>query len=98
MQKLVTEAQLRSAISTYGIRRWCLRRCSMCNAPLFYYFEGDVVSFDSACDCTRFSSPPQLRSYADVLECFNRQTAQIRAEMWADFIAAGRALEGDCFG
>jgi len=87
----ITLVELLRTIRERDIRRWTLRECSMCGRPLYYIFENpDEVWFSSACDCVRYESAPEPRTWDEVLRCFNMQTPEIRARMWAEFVASGQ--------
>lgn len=86
----VTEAEVRATVEKQNIKRWTLRTCSMCNAPLQYLFGNDAVAYDSNCDCVSYWTPRQPRSYAEVADCFNMQTPEVRQRMWSDFASSGQ--------
>lgn len=90
----ITIDDVKQAVSSHGIQLWTLRRCSMCHSPLTYAFDGDLVTFDSNCDCVSYFSPPQIRDWEDVTEVFNMQTPEVRQQMWDEFIASGHNSEG----
>lgn len=91
----VTGAQVAELVATHNITRWRLRCCSICDAPLYYYFVPAGAVFDSACDCSSHHSDPEVRSYDDVAEgVFNIQTPEVRARMWAELLSWGKPTEG----
>lgn len=81
-----TADQVQQAVEEHGIRRWMLRRCSICDSPLTYAFNGQHVTFDSNCDCSSWSSDPRPSSYQDVANTLNMQTPDVRARMWRSLL------------
>lgn len=89
-----TAQQVQQAVKDYGIGRWKLRTCSICDTPIGYLFspDGEQVVFSSACDCSSSSryAPPDDSNFEVVAHCFNMQTTPgIAEKMWAEFIASG---------
>lgn len=89
----VTAEQVERAVAEHKIRRWMLRRCGICGAGLFYYFEDDAVLFDSNCDCTTFTSGLRLTSYQDVAGSINMQAPEMRLGMWNSLLGLGPSHE-----
>ncbi|WP_377801422.1 hypothetical protein [Bosea eneae] len=94
----VTEQQVVDAIVARQYRPWTLRRCSICEGPIGYAFlatdagQPPRVGFDSYCGCSRFDPGVDERSIGELMNTFNRQSPEHRAEMWADFttLASGK--------
>lgn len=86
----ITEIQLRATIEQHGIQRFLLRRCSMCEAPLYYMIEDKTmnVTFDPSCDCGGRSYRLK-KSLQDLLMLFNRQNPAIRKKLWHKFLDSG---------
>jgi len=51
-----------------------------------------LAFFDANCDCTRYYSAPEPYSWHNMADHFNRQTPEVRAELWKGF--AGKKVEG----
>lgn len=49
-----TEQDFKDQVKKLHLRQWEFRRCSLCNAPLYYVFEGDKLFYDSNCDCVPY--------------------------------------------
>jgi hypothetical protein len=67
-----TADQLKEQAKKIGLTRWVVRRCSMCDYPLAYYFSVDYerVKFDSGCDCVNYSHEEE-RSWENLAESYN---------------------------
>jgi len=89
--KLITAEDVTNAIRDHNIRRWVLRECSICNAPLAYEFSAGFVRYDSDCHCTHYYTPLEPRNIEDVVRVFNMQTPDVRANMWKRFMCSGDA-------
>ena len=50
--------------------RLIIRRCSICEYPLGYFFSGDNLYFDSGCYCVSQPSGPQIREEQDLNQMF----------------------------
>lgn len=85
--KPVTPEEIRKAVEERRIAWMPHHDCAICGVMVGYVFEAGTVSFESSCDCSR--SPLQPRSYDDVAEHFNRQTPEVRAQMWETLLANG---------
>ena len=84
----VTAQKIHEAAAAYGVERWNVRPCSLCGVQTGYEFNGLAVTFDASCGCTDYGNL-QPRTYDNVADFFNMQTPEIRADLWAKFIAAG---------
>lgn len=88
----VTKEQIGDAIKEHKIQRFLLRRCSVCEAPLYYQFRADeTVWFDSNCDCTINEVAPQQQSLDTIATLLNRQSPKLREGLWKKFIESGTA-------
>ena len=84
----VTIKQIKDAITAHNLWRWTFHHCSMCGYPVSYLFnEGPDPVFDGGCDCVRYPSPGRLATWNEVEDLFNRQTSDVRAQMWAEFLS-----------
>jgi hypothetical protein len=72
----MTTDELRHIIATKRIKRWPVRSCSICNAPLSYIFDhtpsGVRPFYDSSCDCTAYRTAPEPRTWEAVLDYYER--------------------------
>lgn len=90
--QMITLEQLKQAIKLYGITKFHLRNCSICESPLSYLINNDVVYYDSSCGCTTYPQNLHESSLHDLLEVFNKQSnPEIRKKMWQQFVTMGRA-------
>jgi hypothetical protein len=71
---MVTGEQVKKAMMAANVQSVEIRRCSICNSPLFYDRKGEYLFFDSNCDCTSFYSEPQLKDWESVAELINVQS------------------------
>jgi len=69
-----TAENFKKAVEEKGLQTWTLRECGICSAPLKYIFAGGEVFYDNNCDCVNYYTEPQLRSYGDLADHYNRQT------------------------
>ncbi len=83
----VTPEQVQQAVQASGRERWRLRDCFICGAGLHYLFRGGQVAYQASCDCGGWS-PPQLRDWFDIADTLNRQTPEVRAQLWAELNGA----------
>lgn len=65
--------EFRQAVILNNIKEWNVRNCSICNSPLYFYFEPERVIFDSRCDCTGYCDPSSehIRDYNCIAELYN---------------------------
>lgn len=81
---------VRQLAKNHAVKKYKLRSCSICETPLYYSIEGENVTFQPSCECSRFAGQPEQCSFADIARCFNIQTdSSIRARMLSQFIESG---------
>lgn len=81
MENNITIKQLQESINKNNITSWSPRCCSICNAPLSYYFTNNQeVYFDSSCDCTIWHSDPRLTNLEELIQIYNRADKQFKNE------------------
>lgn len=73
MSKQRTGEELKAQSAQLGIVGWPVRNCSICRYELAYLFDGDLVAFDSGCNCVRYHKI-DLRTWAEVANHYNMQT------------------------
>jgi hypothetical protein len=44
-----------------------LRECSICSTPLFFFFDGQSIVFNSTCGCVRYESPDVIQFDEDLV-------------------------------
>lgn len=72
LMKKITVEELKQAIKDKGITRWIIHECSMCGYPCGYYFCGDIVKYDSGCDCVGYINISE-RTWEEVVNQYNMQ-------------------------
>ncbi len=86
----VTEQQATDAIAEHGIKRWDIRKCSLCGTPITYEFGGGSITLDTNCACVNYwVSPQEILIGKFIAQTFNLQNPEIREKMWAGFLACG---------
>ncbi len=86
----ISPQTIRQLAKNHSIKRYTLRHCSMCGTGLNYAIDGEHVSFQSNCGCTRHWNPPEQRSFEDLVDCFNIQSKpETRRRMLEEFINSG---------
>ena len=86
----VTLKDVMDAVTSRNITILNTTKCSMCHHQLCYVFgSGGYVGFRSGCGCSGDYGYTEPRTYDDVVEYFNLQPPEIRAELWEKFFSAG---------
>lgn len=69
-----TAVDFEKAVKEQGIRTWPVRKCSICDCPLYFNFHDDgSVSFDSNCNCVTYTAPLRPSSFDIVADVYNSQ-------------------------
>jgi hypothetical protein len=84
----VTADHVRSVVRASGRSWWTLRACSICDRPVGYSFAATDPAWDGSCDCTPTWTPPETRTWEEVAEHFNMQSAPTREAEWDRFLKA----------
>lgn len=84
MTKTVDE--LKQQAKDKNITHYPVRECSICGYTLEYLIRNDQVYYDSGCDCVSHSAGPQLRSWEDLAECYNRNQPENNPDIKPAFL------------
>lgn len=86
----VTADQVKAAMIAAELTWIAILECSICGTPIGYVRQGEQLFFNSNCDCVRYRSEPEPKSWEDVAYLINRQN-----EEWKPKIASLFGIKQD---
>lgn len=69
-----TGDEFKAQAQRYRILEWRMHECSICGYPCGFVFQGDVVKYDSGCNCVSAGLNLQPRAWEAVADHYNLQT------------------------
>ena len=79
-----TTEELKTQAREKGITRWKIHNCSMCGYPCGYIINGDIVQYDSGCNCVQ--GELQERSWEDLAETYNRNQPENNPQIKQEYL------------
>lgn len=72
MKVLKTTEELRAVIEEKKITNIPVRSCSICGYPCGYIIQGEILYYDSGCNCGSFGESWSVRDWSDLQDYYNR--------------------------
>lgn len=70
---MITADQVKAAALATGKQWLVARECSICLSPIGYEIHGEDLYFNGSCDCVRYGSPIEPRSWQSAADWINMQ-------------------------
>lgn len=78
----ITSDDVKQMVRESGLVWVSFHDCSDCGYPCAYMIDGNQVSYDSGCDCTRGGSSVNQSSFGDVADFHNMQNGEYEGVSW----------------